>query len=256
MAISEQVVQVTARDEIMHVVMSRPPANALGAPLIDGLGLAIEALEEGSAKVLVLSSAIPGFFAAGADIKHMSTLDPSDFERYRDALRSPLERLAACGRPSIAAIDGRALGGGLELAMACTLRFATSASRLGLPEVKLGLIPGAGGTQRLPRLVGRGRALDLMLTGREVDGREGAAIGLVDVLVEDDVTERALEFAAGLARLSGPAMEAIITCVDAAQTGPEQGMAIEGHAVARLFAAGHADAGIAAFLDKQGVASA
>jgi enoyl-CoA hydratase len=256
MAISEQVVQVEALDDVMHVVMSRLPANALGAPLIDGLQAAIDALEHGSAKVLVVSSAIPGFFAAGADIGYMSTLGSSEFERYRDALRSPLERLAACGRPSIAAIDGRALGGGLELAMACTLRFATPASRLGLPEVKLGLIPGAGGTQRLPRLVGPGRALELMLTGREVDGREAAAIGLVDVLVEDDATERALEFAAGLARLSGPAMEAIITCVDAAQTAPERGMAIEGDAVARLFADGHADAGIAAFLEKQRATSA
>jgi enoyl-CoA hydratase len=256
MATREQVVQVNTEGDVMHVVMSRPPANALDAPLIDGLESAIDALEHASAKALVVSSAVPGFFAAGADIKYMSTLDSSEFERYRDALRSSLERLAACGRPSIAAIDGRALGGGLELAMACTLRFATPASTLGLPEVKLGLIPGAGGTQRLPRLVGPGRALELMLSGREVDGREAVAIGLVDVLVEDDATDGALEFARGLAQLSGPAMEAIITCVDAAQTAPERGMAIEGSAVARLFAEGHADAGIAAFLERQRVAPA
>jgi enoyl-CoA hydratase len=251
MAPSDQVVRIEAVGDVMHIVMARPPANALGAPLVEGLGAAIDALEAGSAKVLVVSSAVPGFFAAGADIKYMSTLDPSQFEHYRDALRSPLERLAACGLPSIAAIDGRALGGGLELAMACTLRFATPASRLGLPEVKLGLIPGAGGTQRLPRLVGPSRALELMLSGRELDGREAAAIGLVDLLVESDVSERALGFGAELARLPGPAMEAIITCVDAAQTAPERGMAIEGYAVARLFADGVADAGIAAFLSTQ-----
>jgi enoyl-CoA hydratase/carnithine racemase len=251
MAVSEQVVQVDVHDDVMHIVMARPPANALGAPLVEGLGAAVDALEAGSAKALVVSSAVPGFFAAGADIKHMSTLDPAQFERYRDALRAPLERLAACGRPSIAAIDGRALGGGLELAMACTLRFATPTSRVGLPEVKLGLIPGAGGTQRLPRLVGPGRALQLMLTGNEVDGREAASIGLVDELVESNVTERALGFAAELGRLPGPAMEAILTCVDAAQTDPGRGMAIEGYLVARLFADGVADAGIAAFLAKQ-----
>jgi enoyl-CoA hydratase len=255
MTASAPVVQIEERDEVMHVVMARPPANALGAPLLDGLAYALDALEAGSAKVLVVSSAVPGFFAAGADIKYMSTLGSSQFERYRDAVRAPLERLARCGRPSIAAIDGRALGGGLELALACTLRFATTSSRLGLPEVKLGLIPGAGGTQRLPRLVGRGRALEIMLSGRDVDGREAAAIGLVDVLVEDDVTVDALELAARLARLSGPAMEAIITCVDAAQTAPESGMAIEGNAVSRLFADGHADAGIAAFLEKQRLTS-
>jgi enoyl-CoA hydratase len=254
MTVSAPVVQIEERDEVMHIVMARLPANALGAPLLDGLEHALDALEAGSAKVLVISSAIPGFFAAGADIKHMSTLGSAQFERYRDAVRAPLERLAGCGRPSIAAIDGRALGGGLELAMACTLRFATSTSRLGLPEVKIGLIPGAGGTQRLPRLVGRGRALEIMLSGRDVDGREAAAIGLVDVLVEDDVTVNALELAAKLARSSAPAMEAIIACVDAAQTAPESGMAIEGDAVSRLFADGHADAGIAAFLEKQRLA--
>jgi len=253
MAISEQVVQIEERDQVLHVVMARRPANALGPPLVDALESALDALEAGSAKVLVVSSAVPGFFAAGADIKYMATLGSSQFEAYRDALRASLERLAACGRPSIAAIDGRALGGGLELAMACTLRFATASSRLGLPEVKLGLIPGAGGTQRLPRLVGPGRSLEMMLSGREVDGREAADIGLVDVLVEEDVTPRALEFAGGLSRSSGPAMEAIIACVEAAQTAPERGMALEGYAIARLFATGSADAEIAAFLEKGNV---
>jgi enoyl-CoA hydratase len=255
MAISEQVAQIEERDQVLHVVMARPPANALGPPLVEALDSALDALEAGSAKVLVVSSAVPGFFAAGADIKYMSTLGASQFEAYRDALRAPIERLAACGRPSIAAIDGRALGGGLELAMACTLRFATVSSRLGLPEVKLGLIPGAGGTQRLPRLVGPGRSLEIMLSGREVDGREAAEIGLVDVLVDDDVTARALDFAAGLSRSSGPAMEAIIACVEAAQMAPERGMALEGYAVARLFAAGNAAAEIAAFLEKDNVSS-
>jgi enoyl-CoA hydratase/carnithine racemase len=251
MRASEPVVRIEQRGDVTHVVMVRPPANALGEPLIEGLESAVDALERHFAKVVVVSSAVPGFFAAGADIKHMSRLDSSQFERYRDALRSPLERLAGSGRPSIAAIDGRALGGGLELAMACTLRFATRTSRLGLPEVKLGLIPGAGGTQRLPRLIGRGRALELMLSGRDVDGEEAAAIGLVDVLVDSDATERALEFATRLSRFSGPAMEGIITCVDAAQTTPERGMAIEGSAIARLFADGHADAAIAAFVERQ-----
>jgi enoyl-CoA hydratase len=250
-AVSEQLVRIAERDDVMHVVMAHPRANALGPPLVEALEAALDAFQAGSAKVMVVSSAIPGFFAAGADIKYMSTLGSSQFERYRDALRSPLERLAACGRPSIAAIDGRALGGGLELAMACTLRVATAASRLGLPEVKLGLIPGAGGTQRLPRLVGPGRALEIMLSGREVDGREALAIGLVDVLVEKDVTRHALELAAVLARSSGPAMEAIIACVEAAQIAPERGMELEGSVVARLFADGHADAGLTAFREKR-----
>src|ERR1700737_910862 len=104
MATSTQVAQIEERDQVLHVVMSRPPANALGPPLVEALNSALDVLEAGSAKVLVLSSAVPGFFAAGADIKYMSTLGASQFEAYRDALRAPLERLAACGRPSIAAV--------------------------------------------------------------------------------------------------------------------------------------------------------
>jgi enoyl-CoA hydratase len=134
--------------------------------------------------------------------------------------------------------------------MACTLRFATPESRLGLPEVKLGLIPGAGGTQRLPPLVGAGRALKMMLSGGEVDGREALAIGLVDQLCEnEDVVDAALSFASLLARRPVAAMASIIACVQAAVVHPEGGMAIEGEEVVGLFAGGHADAGIAAFLE-------
>jgi enoyl-CoA hydratase len=251
MAISERIVQIEEHGQVMHVVMACPPANALGEPLLNALESAIDAFEDGKTKVLVVSSALPGFFAAGADVKYISTLDTSGFERYRDALRSPMERLAACGGPSIAAIDGFALGGGLELAMACTLRFATGSSRIGLPEVKLGLIPGAGGTQRLPRYVGRGRALEMMLSGREIDGYEAEAIGLVDTLVDGDVVRHALEFATSISRWPGSTMDAIMTCVEAAQTTPELGMEIEGQTIARLFAEGHADSGIEAFLQKR-----
>jgi enoyl-CoA hydratase len=243
-------VEITRHDEVMQFVMARPPANALGPPLVEALETALDAFEAGDARTLVVSSAQPGFFAAGADLKYISTLSTSEFERYRDALRSPLERIAASARPSIAAIDGVALGGGLELAMACTVRLATPGSRLGLPEVKLGLIPGAGGTQRLPRLVGAGRALDLMLSGRELDGRSALEVGLVTAIVEDDVVAAALDYGARLARCPAASMDAIMQCVEAATTTPERGMELEGYAVARLFADGHADAGISAFLDK------
>ena len=117
-----------------------------------------------------------GFFAAGADISTCPSVDAASFGAYGDALRAAVERLAARPAVSVAAIDGLALGGGLELAMACSLRVGGSSARLGLPEVKLGLIPGAGGTQRLPRLVGRGRALDILLTGRQVDAEEASRL--------------------------------------------------------------------------------
>ncbi|MHB8692940.1 MAG: enoyl-CoA hydratase/isomerase family protein [Solirubrobacteraceae bacterium] len=249
---SESVVRTEQLGGVTHLVMERPPANALGRPLVEGLeGALDEFLGSSSAKVLVISSAIPGFFAAGADLKYISTLDPDGFRAYRDALRSPMERLASCGRPSIAAIDGLAFGGGLELAMACTLRFATPGSRLGLPEVKLGLIPGAGGTQRLPQLIGVGRALKLMLSGADIDGAEALAIGLVDQLCANGaVVESALSYAARLARWPAPAMASILTSVRAAVLNPADGMRVEGEEIADLFAGGHADAGIAKFLSK------
>jgi enoyl-CoA hydratase/carnithine racemase len=212
----------------------------------------VDEFERGSAKVLVLSSAVPGFFAAGADIRHVSALTVEGFADYRDAARRPLERLAACHRPSIAAIDGRALGGGLELAMACTLRFASSAARLGLPEVLLGLIPGGGGTQRLPHLVGRGRALELMLTGREIESDEAWRLGLIDRLLGGDLVDRTLDVARGMAQASGLAMGAIINCVDAARDLPQRhGMAVEGVALLSMFDDGEAREGIAAFLDQR-----
>ena len=136
--------------------------------------------------------------------------------------------------------------------MACTLRFASPAARLALPEVMLGLIPGAGGTQRLPHLVGRGRALELMLTCREMDAEEAARIGLVDRLLDRDALGETLEIARRMARASGPAMAAIMNCVDVAHDLPhERGMAVEGVALLSAFEEGEAREGIAAFLEKR-----
>ncbi len=237
---------------VLHAVLSRAPVNALGPPLVAELGDLVDEFEGGPGKVLVLSSAVPGFFAAGADLKHVAGLNGQQFADYRDAARAPFERLAACPKPSIAVLDGRALGGGLELALACTLRFASRTARLGLPEVHLGLIPGAGATQRLPRLVGHGRALELLLTGREIHADEAWRIGLVDRLLYRDCVDETLEIAARLARTSAPAMAAIKSCVDVAHDLPhERGMAVEGVALLSLFEEGEARERIAAFLEKR-----
>jgi enoyl-CoA hydratase/carnithine racemase len=163
---------------IWRVTMASPPANALSGPLLDGLHAALDAAEAaGDVKVLVVSSAVDRFFAAGADIKHMAAIDAASFTAYGDRMRAVNDRLAAAPFLSVAAVDGLALGGGLELAMAATMRVSGPRAGYGLPEVKLGLIPGAGGTQRLPRLVGRGRALDIMLTGRQVPAAEAEPAG-------------------------------------------------------------------------------
>jgi enoyl-CoA hydratase/carnithine racemase len=239
---------------IVEFVLHSPPANALGPQIIDGLHAAIDYAEAVQAKVIVVSSAIDGFFAAGADIKHMSSVDADSFRNYGDALREVVERRAGMPVVSVAAIDGLALGGGLELAMACTLRVAAAGARLGLPEVKLGLIPGAGGTQRLPRLVGRGRALDIMLTGRQVEADEAFWIGLVDRFADPGETARAAawQLAHALAAASTPAQLAVMRTVDAAYDRPlADGLRHEVEQIQELFERGEAVEGIRAFIDKR-----
>jgi enoyl-CoA hydratase len=240
-------------DGVMQFVLDRPPANALGLPIIDGLAAALDAADDAGVHVVVVSSAVPGFFAAGADIKHMVSADAAAFTAYGDQLRATLDRLAGSDRVTVAAVDGLALGGGLELAMACTLRVAGRGSRLGLPEVKLGLIPGAGGTQRLPRLVGRGRALDIMLTGRPVPADEAYAMGLVDRLVDEGEAETTgLSWAAELRAMSLPAQQAVIRTVDAAFDRPlADGLSFEVEQVQGVFEHGEAREGMAAFVDKR-----
>jgi enoyl-CoA hydratase/carnithine racemase len=239
---------------IVEFALNGPPANALGPQIVKGLHAAMDSAEAADAKVLVVTSAVPGFFAAGADIKHMSSIDAKSFREYGDGLRGALDRLTALPLVSVAAIDGLALGGGLELAMACTMRVASSEARLGLPEVKLGLIPGAGGTQRLPRLVGRGRALDIMLTGRQVEADEAYWIGLVDRLAEpgESAGAAAWQLARQLATASTPAQLAVVRTVDAADDLPlEKGLRYEVEQVQEVFERGEAMEGLRAFIDKR-----
>lgn len=179
----------------------------------------------------MLGSAYAESFSASGET-NSSRGSAQQLADYRDALRRPLERLAACGRPSIAVIEGRALGAGLELALACTLRFCAPTARFGMPDLATGRIPAAGGTQRLPALIGRGRTLELLLTGREVQANEALRIGLVERIVYRDVMHEAHDTAVAMARLSLPAMGAVISCVDAARDLPHSdGLAVEGVAV-------------------------
>jgi enoyl-CoA hydratase len=238
-------------DRIFVVTLNRTPANALGLPLIDGLHAALDAFAETDARVLVLRSAVPGFFAAGADIKHMRTLDAAGFATYGESLRAPIERLAALTRPSIAVIEGRALGGGLELALAATLRVASPGARLGLPEPKLGLIAAAGGTQRLTRLIGRGRALELMLTAREIEGAAALEFGLVNRL-SDRPGFAAMELAELIASRSPAALSAVLKCVDDAEELPmHKGLAHEAARENELFARYDGQEGLRAFVEKR-----
>lgn len=174
-------IQLEFSDEFAHIGLDRPHAlNALSFQILKDLDSALDRVEQSGARALIFTGTGDKAFCAGADIPELMNR-PLMAELEGAALgQTVFERIAGLKIPSVAVIHGYALGGGLELALACTFRVATDRARMGLPEVKLGLIPGYGGTQRLPRLVGEGRALDIILSGRTVQAEEAVRIGLVN----------------------------------------------------------------------------
>jgi enoyl-CoA hydratase/carnithine racemase len=238
------------------VTINRPQVlNALNSQTLDELRRAILDLKQDeSVRVVILTGAGEKAFVAGADINELAVQTPTSGREHALAGQHVFDLVENMGKPVIAAINGYALGGGCELAMACTLRVAAAGARLGLPEVKLGLIPGGGGTQRLPRLVGRGRALDLMLTGRQVEADEAFWIGLVDRFAEPGDTARAAawQLAHELSTASTPAQLAVVRTVDAAYDRPlADGLRYEVEQIQELFERGEAVEGLRAFIDKR-----
>ncbi|MEW6319987.1 MAG: enoyl-CoA hydratase-related protein [Acidobacteriota bacterium] len=174
------------RDGAVAVVtINRPKVlNALNGPTLDELRRALVDLRaDGSVRAIVLTGAGEKAFVAGADINELATLTPVEGKEHGRNGQTLFDFIEQLGKPVIAAINGFALGGGCELAMACTIRLAADTARLGQPEVNLGIIPGYGGTQRLPRLVGKGRALEMLLTGDMVDAARAHEMGLVNRVV-------------------------------------------------------------------------
>ena len=194
----------------------RQVLNALDCATIDQLRRAmLDVRRDEAVRSVILTGAGEKAFVAGADIQELERLSPNEAEAYALEGQHVFDLVEHLGKPVIAAVNGFALGGGCELAMACTLRVASETARFGQPEVKLGVTPGFAGTQRLPRLVGKGRALDLLLTGRIVDAQEALAIGLVNrVVPAADLTAKARDLALALAALAPAAMRSIIEAVN------------------------------------------
>ncbi|XP_031262287.1 probable enoyl-CoA hydratase 2, mitochondrial [Pistacia vera] len=210
---------------IIEVSLNRPGArNAIGTELLRGLKHKFETIsEDSSAKVVMISSSVPKVFCAGADLKERRAMSASEIHFFVNSLRSTFSFLEALPVPTIAVIEGAALGGGLEMALACDLRVCGEDAVLGLPETGLAIIPGAGGTQRLPRLVGRSVAKDLIFTGRKVGGRDAMSIGLVNFCVPAGQAQlKALEIAREINQ-KGPI--AIRMAKRAISEGPEIDMA-------------------------------
>ncbi|XP_072129832.1 enoyl-CoA hydratase domain-containing protein 2, mitochondrial [Mobula birostris] len=188
---------------IATVLMNRPHArNSLGKVFVMQLEEVVENLQKDkSVRVVLFKSQVKGVFCAGADLKERAQMSNAEVGQFVHKLRSLMSNIASLPMPTIAAIDGYALGGGLELALACDLRVAASSAKMGLIEVTRGLLPGAGGSQRLPRTVGIGKAKELIFTGRQVDGEQAESIGLVnDVVTQNDLGDAAYQKALNLAR--------------------------------------------------------
>ncbi len=238
-------------DGVARITLQNPPVNALNPSILDGLDAALDAISSrGKARAVVLRSDCPGFFSAGDDIDQLREMDAAILELL-PRVHQVLDKLEALPLPTIAAINGHALGGGLELAMACDLRFMGQGSgRIGLPEVRIGMIPAFGGTQRLPVLVGKARALELMYKGLQLEPEEASKIGLVNgVHPQSNLEEQVQDYAVRLARQATGAIARIKRCVNTGTyEGMKRGLAEERKACEENFTTPDAREGIDAFL--------
>ena len=247
-------VTAEVRDRVGWITLDRPPANSYDAGFLEELDGAISEAVAANVTVAVVRSASDKFFSAGADVKAFLERSADDNMVMCRRAHQVLDRFAAEAPLFIAAIAGHALGGGYEIALACDIRVAAEGGyRIGLPEVTLGLLPGTGGTQRLPRLIGRGRALELMTTGRTVTPAEAERLGMVDRLVPADEFDQAVaELATGLAAGAPLAIAAITRVVNDGLERPlEDGLERELEELAGLFASEDAREGMAAFTEKR-----
>lgn len=211
-------------DGIAQVTVSRPEKlNALNRATVEELeDVFLVAAREQAVRGLIITGAGEKAFVAGADINELAVLSPVEAEAFARRGQRALRILETMRKPSVAAVNGYALGGGLELAMACTVRFASPNAKLGQPEVRLGIIPGYGGTQRLPRLVGRGRALELLLAGEPIDAAEAHRIGLVNAVAPQ---AELLAFSRGwLGKVLGNAPVAVALTMEAVDVGLDAGL--------------------------------
>lgn len=244
---------VETRDRVGLITLNRPKAlNALNDALMDELGAALLAFDADEAIGAIVLTGGPRAFAAGADISAMA--DWSYMDVYKtEYLTRNWEHLRRIRKPVIAAVAGYALGGGCELAMMCDILIAADTAVFGQPEVRLGVIPGAGGTQRLPRAIGKAKAMDLCLTGRTMDAAEAERAGLVSrVVAADRMLDEALSVAAQIASHSLPSVMMLKEAVNRAWESPlSEGLLFERRSFHALFATDDQKEGMRAFLEKR-----
>jgi enoyl-CoA hydratase len=247
-----QNILVETHGQVGLIKLNRPQAlNALNAALIDELNLALGQFEADPGIGAMILTGSEKAFAAGADIKEMRS--KTYLEAYLEDFLSKWETVSRLRKPILAAVAGFALGGGCELAMMCDFILAADTAKFGQPEIKLGVIPGAGGTQRLTRFVGKSKAMEMCLTGRLMDAGEAERAGLVSrVISADKLLEEALKTAAAIAALSRPSVMIAKECVNRAyETTLAEGVRFERRAFHSLFATEDQKEGMAAFIEKR-----
>ena len=247
---AREFVRVDIADAVATIRLDRPPMNALSFQVQAEMS---DAAREVSTNPDVGAVVVYGgskVFAAGADVKEMAGLSAQEMMERASGLQGAFNAIASISQPTIAAITGYALGGGLELALCCDLRVAGDNVKVGQPEILLGIIPGAGGTQRLPRLIGPARAKDLIFSGRFVDASEAHAMGIIDrVVAPDDVYSEALQWATHLAHGPRRALSAAKRVIDSGLDADlSTGLELEQLAFMSLFATDDRSIGMESFL--------
>lgn len=243
---------VERKEGFVVATITNPPVNALGPDAVQELSELLESSREDSGvRVIVITGAGDKLFSAGADIKGFAAIQEGKGPRIDG--NTVFLNVENFPKPVIAALQGSAFGGGCELAMSCHLRIISASAKIGLPEIKLGIIPGWGGTQRLPRLIGRTRALEMMLTGNPLTAADALSYGLVNrVVPAAEVLTEAMSLAAELAKGAPLAQTAVITAVNRGlDTTTEEGINIERAGSAIVFASEDAKEGAIAFFQKR-----
>jgi len=241
---------------VAQLELNNPPMNLLSDAFLDELEAALAALEvaaPGDGRAVVVSSAVERAFSAGSDVKSFEKHVGAAGRAHHTRDEEVCARLAQLPMPTIAAIEANALGGGLEIALACDIRVASENAKLGLPEVRLGVTPGAGGTQRLPRAIGKARSKDLALTGRIIDAHEAERIGLVSrVVPAGQALNAATEIANEIAQRGPLAVREVKRLIDLSdEVALEAGLAAEIDASERVFSSADMLEGARAFLEKR-----
>lgn len=244
----------SSEGSIAVITLQRPPANALSNGLLRELSAVLDEIEPNRELKAVVIHGEGRFFSAGADIKEFTTVSSSgDFSKLGKFGQDLFNRMELFPKPIIAAIHGAALGGGLELAMACHIRIVSETAKLGLPELQLGLIPGFAGTQRLPKYVGVARAAEMMFTSEPISGMEAVQFGLANhAYPETEVFDQALKLANKIAKKSPVAIKAAIELLNYAKTKEfYEGTKREAELFGEVFGSNDAKEGIQAFIEKR-----